>query len=122
MRLRLRADATFETLRLRSYRAGIDSLKLHYGTAAPLPPLRNQIVEARLGSEQPFLQAGPGSLLQPLPFFDRHHDGSLNSTAGHNLRALLDGRIQELAETRFCVLHLPGSQISPLDTPTQYTD
>jgi len=113
MRPPLRVDATFVARRLHSYRAGSDSLKLHYGTAPPLAPFRDQVVEARLRREQPFLETGPGSLLQPLPFFDWHQNGGLDSPPGNDLRSLLDGCIQKLTKTRFRVLHLPRSQASP---------
>ena len=68
---------------------------------------------ASLGCEQPLLQAGPGSLLEPLSFFDRHQNRGLHSAPRNHLWTLLDGCIQELAEARLRVLYLPRSQDAP---------
>jgi hypothetical protein len=81
--------------------------ELQYGTAAPLALSRDQVVEAGFGCEQPFFEAGPGGPFEPFPFFDRHQNSGLNSAAGNNLRTLLDGRVQELAKARLCILYLP---------------
>src|SRR5205807_2498811 len=83
----LRADAACAFRKSRLYQVGIDSLKLHYGAATQMAPSRNQVIEARLGCEQPFFQARPRRLLEPLPFLDRDQNGGLNSAAGDHLRS-----------------------------------
>jgi hypothetical protein len=48
-----------------------------------------------------------------MPLFDRDQHGSLNAATGHNLRTLFESKFQQLAESSFGVLYLPGSQTEP---------
>ena len=102
--------------RARKCRAITYSLELHYGTVPPDSAFADNVVEARFGCEQPFLETRPGSSLEPFPFFDRHQNGGLNSSSGDELRSLFDGRIQQFTEARLSVLHLPRSHVPPLHT------
>jgi hypothetical protein len=99
------------------FAATIDSLKFHHRTTAPLTsflaPVKDHTVEARFGRKQPFLETGPDSILQPLPFFDRNQNGDLNSAARYHLRTLQNGRVHQFSETRLRVFHPPRSQASP---------
>lgn len=112
-RARRREVSASEVRKPRWCRANSGSPEFNERTPTKSASFRNQVLKSRTGTNQQVFKAGTRRVLQTPPLLDRHQNGSLDTAPGHDLGALLDCGIQQLAETSLRILHLPRSHRSP---------
>src|SRR5579863_5396829 len=108
-RQRHRAASPCEVQRSHWYPRGSESLvfrtaEVNGWPQLPPGPLWNLQIEPRAFAKQQVFKSWAARFLHPAPFFDRNENGSLHSTARHNLRTVIDGGVKKFAETGFRIL------------------
>jgi hypothetical protein len=84
-------------------------LELDRGATRIFSTRRHNVFETRTAWIKENILEGRASLcIETLPLVNRNQDSGFNSATGNHLWTFLEGSVKELAESSFCVVHLPG--------------